>query len=86
MVPDHTDVKHQQIKRLRTRIVICGTLVVALLATTGFIYLHVLPDAVRTPWMNFSQPLIAALALALAVIVNLRLSLPAFKKRIKPIP
>ncbi|WP_313825595.1 protease modulator HflK [Leclercia sp.] len=86
MVPDHTDVKHQQIKRLRTRIVFCGILVVALLATTGFVYLYWLPDAVRTPWMIFSQPLIAALALALAVIVNLRLSLPAFKKENKANP
>lgn len=86
MVPDHTDVKHQQIKRLRTRIVFCGILVVALLATTGFVYLYWLPDTVRTPWMNFSQPLLAALALALAVIVNLRLSLPAFRKEIEANP
>lgn len=83
MVPDHIDVKRQQIKRLRTRIVFCGILVIALLATTGFIYLYLLPDTVRTPWMHLSQPLIAALALALAFIVNLRLSLPAFKKENK---
>ena len=86
MVPDHTDVKHQQIKRLRTRIVFFGILVVALLATTGFVYLYWLPDTVRTPWMNFCQPLLAALALALAVIVNLRLSLPAFRKEIEANP
>ncbi len=86
MVPDHTDVKHQQIKRLRTRIVFCGILVVALLATTGFVYLYWLPDTVRTPWMNFCQPLLAALALVLAVIVNLRLSLPAFRKEIEANP
>lgn len=83
MVPDHIDVKRQQIKRLRTRIVFCGILVIALLATTGFIYLYLLPDTVRTPWMHLSQPLIAALALALAFIVNLRLSLPALKKENK---
>jgi len=86
MVPDHADVKHQQIKRLRTRIVFCGILVVSLLATTGFVYLYWLPDTVRTPWMNFCQPLLAALALALAVIVNLRLSLPAFRKEIETNP
>ncbi|WP_212025491.1 protease modulator HflK [Citrobacter portucalensis] len=86
MVPDHTVVNSQQIERLRLRITVCAILVGLVLVTAGIIYLWQSTDTALTPWFTLSQPLLATVVLTFAVIVNLRLSLPALTKEPAPLP
>lgn len=77
MVTNHTDAKGRPKNQLRSRLLYCGVIVCLLLSASGLLLLKSSEQSYSEAWLYFLRPLTAALAITLAVIVNLWFCAPS---------